>query len=356
MYGLGVSGASGVVRAQIAEMQRARLLAAATGVVSEIGYVRATVAHITSRARVSRRTFYELFDGREECLVAVLDDAVARVGGELRAAVGVGRGSWLARLRAGVWVLLCFLERDAALARVCVVESLRGGPAMAQRRGEILALLAGLLDEGRPAGTRGATLPALTAEGLVSASVGILHSRMLSRRYGALTELYGELMAMLTLPYLGSGAARREQTRGAPGPPPAREQAFAGDPLEGVAMRITYRTARVLEGIAAHPGASNRQVAFHAGIQDQGQVSKLLGRLQRLGLLSNHGEGRLKGEANAWVLTPRGQQVTRTINLRALHGTRQQPAGARAPADIDVSDKRLPRAAQTEKDRQRCSE
>ncbi len=41
-------------------------------------------------------------------------------------------------------------------------------------------------------------------------------------------------------------------------------------------MRLTYRTARVLEGVAGEPGISNRVVAEHAGISDPGQVSKLL--------------------------------------------------------------------------------
>jgi DNA-binding IclR family transcriptional regulator len=81
-------------------------------------------------------------------------------------------------------------------------------------------------------------------------------------------------------------------------------------------MRLTYRTARVLEGVGAHPGVSNRQVADNAGIGDQGQVSKLLRRLQRLGLLANQGEGaHAKGEPNAWMLTPRGEHLTQSIRM-----------------------------------------
>ncbi len=51
-------------RVQVAEMQRVRLLAAAVVVFAELGYSRASVAHITARARVSRRTFYDLFENR----------------------------------------------------------------------------------------------------------------------------------------------------------------------------------------------------------------------------------------------------------------------------------------------------
>jgi chromosome segregation and condensation protein ScpB len=78
-------------------------------------------------------------------------------------------------------------------------------------------------------------------------------------------------------------------------------------------MRVTYRTAVVLERIAEQPGISNRQVADQAGIADQGQMSKLLSRLQRLGLIANTGQGHTKGEPNAWTLTPTGLQVAQNI-------------------------------------------
>jgi DNA-binding IclR family transcriptional regulator len=80
-------------------------------------------------------------------------------------------------------------------------------------------------------------------------------------------------------------------------------------------MRVTYRTARVLEGVAGCPGASNRLVAERAGIHDPGQVSKLLARLKRLGLLLNTGEGRVKGEPNAWSLTPLGERLAAQLSL-----------------------------------------
>jgi predicted transcriptional regulator len=63
---------------------------------------------------------------------------------------------------------------------------------------------------------------------------------------------------------------------------------------------FTYRTERVLEAIAKHSGASNREVADFAGVLDEGQISKLLKRLESLGLIENTGEGQPKGKPNAW--------------------------------------------------------
>jgi DNA-binding MarR family transcriptional regulator len=79
-------------------------------------------------------------------------------------------------------------------------------------------------------------------------------------------------------------------------------------------MRLTYRTLRALAAVAAHPGASNRKLADAAGIVDQGQASKLLTRLEDLGLIENTGEGHAKGARNAWVLTPRGEQVAQSMS------------------------------------------
>lgn len=56
---------------------RRRLLAALEVSIAEDGYVKTTVATIVRRARTSRRTFYEHFDSKEACFVALLSDANA---------------------------------------------------------------------------------------------------------------------------------------------------------------------------------------------------------------------------------------------------------------------------------------
>jgi AcrR family transcriptional regulator/DNA-binding MarR family transcriptional regulator len=318
--------------AQLREIQRSRLLSATVKAVEELGYGGATVAHITSRARVSRRTFYDLFANREECLAAMLEDVVALVGEEV-AAAGVGGLPWRERVRMGLWAILAFLDCEPALARVCVVQASRGGAIVQRRREEILAGLAAVIDEGRREGARGGECTALTAEGLVGAAHAIVYARLLREERQPLRGLLGELMGMIVLPYQGPAAARREQTRPAPGPLSqvargdlARPAGAASDPLDGVEMRLTYRTTRVLEGVAERPGASNREIADAAGIADPGQVSKLLARLQRLGLLANSGEGPTKGEPNAWTLTGKGERVTRSIRLHARVGTERDAA------------------------------
>ncbi len=135
---------------------------------------------------------------------------------------------------------------------------------------------------------------------------------------------------MIVLPYQGPAAARREQARPTAAPRlgaaggPVRVARAAEDPLEGLQMRLTYRTARVLEGVAEYPGASNRMVADYAGVADPGQISKLLARLERLELLTNMGEGHARGEPNAWSLTALGRRVA--LRLRGDSGDEREVA------------------------------
>ena len=250
----------GVSEGQLVEIQRSRLLAGAVGAIEELGYANTTVEHITSRARVSRRTFYELFENREACLRALFDDVLGTIEQEL-AAADLGGLGWRERVRGGLWTILAFFDRESALARVCVVQVLRGGEEVLGRREEVLARLAAVVDEGRRENARGGDCTALTAEGLVGAAFAIVHGRLLHKTREPLTDLLGELMGLIVLPYLGAAAARRERNRARAGSEASRPASRRGvrgaeiDPLQEVPMRLTYRTARVLECIAAWPGS-----------------------------------------------------------------------------------------------------
>lgn len=330
--GVSVRIGRGTSRVRLAEIQRSRLLAAAVDVIDELGYSDVSVGSITKRSRVSRRTFYELFASREACMLALLGDATAALEQELREA-GLESLPWREQVRMGLWPILCYLDREPALARVLVVESLQAGPAALEVRDRVLTRLAAAVDAGREESRAADDCNAMTAEGIVGAAFAILYSRLQRRDHEPLASLLGELTGMVVLPYLGAAAARRERTRPTPALPPnlraaSQDRTRSGvDPLRSVPMRVTYRTTLVLDGVAEKPGASNRQIGEHAGIHDQGQVSKLLARLERLGILENTGCGRAKGEPNAWQLTSLGQRVAHSIQART-HGQDGQRSDA----------------------------
>jgi hypothetical protein len=71
-----------------------------------------------------------------------------------------------------------------------------------------------------------------------------------------------------------------------------------------IPVRLTYSRHGSWTVSGGIPLASSRLVGEAADIYDQRQISKLLSRLERLGLLANTGEGRQsKGEPNARTLT-----------------------------------------------------
>ena len=151
---------------------------------------------------------------------------------------------WRERVRRGLWTILSFFDREPVLARVCVVQALRGGPRVLERREAILACLASVVDGGRE-GSRGSQCTPLTAEGLVGAAFGIVYARLLKGERRPLVELLGELMGMIVLPYLGPAAARREQALPLPtpvasplAPRPEWPARAVADPLESVPMRL----------------------------------------------------------------------------------------------------------------------
>jgi AcrR family transcriptional regulator len=313
----------------VADIQRARLIAGAVRAVDEFGYACTTVTEITARAHVSRRTFYELFTNSEDCLAAMLEETVDRMRSLLLEA-GLDGMPWRERVRAGLWEILCFFDREPVLARVCVVQSSRGGQRVLERREQLLKELATLVDQGRATGECKSDCPPLTAAGLVGAALSIVHTRLLSGDSEPLSDLHGELMAMIVLPYLGPAAARAERKRKAPALTTIAEEGSedsigvdygpssedVGDPLSGIPIRLTYRTVSVLEAVAERPGISNRAVGEAAGVSDQGQISKLLARLERYGLLENE-RPPTKGEANSWQLTANGRQVAQVVGLGA---------------------------------------
>jgi AcrR family transcriptional regulator len=311
--------AGGLSGGRVTEIQRSRILAATLSAVEDVGYQRMTVAQVISRARVSRKTFYDVFADREDCFLAALEQAVAQARRLVRLAYE-SEGAWRDGVRAGLAELLFFFDEQPGVARIVLIEALGAGPRVLERRARVLDELAKVVDRGRQVTNAAHEPPAVVAEGVVGAVFAVLHTRALEDDgRDRFASLLGSLMNIVVLPYLGSRAASRELTRPAPSPRrnvEADADAHTRDPMAGVTMRLTYRTVRVLVVIAEHPGASNREIAERSGVTDQGQISKLLARLARLELVENNGEGQERGGSNAWRLTARGVRVERATRPR----------------------------------------
>lgn len=300
------------------EVQRTRILEAMAEAMAERGAAGATVAvaDVIARAGVSSGAFHEAFPDREACLLAAFELAVRRAQKPIVAAYDA-EPRWLDAIKAGLVALLGFLEDEPALGRLLVVYSISGGERVLRRRAKILGVLAAVVDRGResrPADRQ--QPPEVIAEGVVGAVLAVLQNRLLAQEPAGVMDLFGPLASIIVLPYLGAAVARRELVRPAPRIRSGTgiEPLGAGRSLEhGGGVRLTYRTARVLKAISDYPGASNREVADRAGIVDQGQISKLLSRLEERGLIVKTGEGRTRGAPNSWRLSEFGEQVLRGV-------------------------------------------
>jgi AcrR family transcriptional regulator len=312
-------------REQVAAIQRSRIVAAAVDAVEDIGYARLSVAAVISRARVSRKTFYEVFTDREDCFLAVFEHTVARATAAVTDAY-TKESSWCGGIRSALTSLLMLIDEEPVFARLWIVAASGAGHEVSRRRAEILAALAEAIDRGRATANAKGHPPQISAESVVGGVCAVLHTRILTRTEEPMINLLGPLMYMIVLPYLGPRAAGRELDKPTPSTPPERLSRTSprprispegSDPLDGLSMRVTYRTVMVLAAIAENPGASNRQVAEVAGVTDQGQISRLLCRLAGLDLIENHGDGHEMGAANAWQLTRRGAQVVHSARPRS---------------------------------------
>jgi AcrR family transcriptional regulator len=125
------------------ESQRGRMLAAMATAVGEKGYGAVAVADVIARAGVSRRTFYEHFDNKEECFLAAYDAGVESMLAAIDDAIGAAASDEpLAIARASTARYLETLAANPAFARTFLVEVLAAGPRALERRAAVHARFA----------------------------------------------------------------------------------------------------------------------------------------------------------------------------------------------------------------------
>ena len=186
-------------REVVRESQRGRLLSAMAEVVASKGYGAVAVRDVIARAGVSRKTFYEHFDNKEECFLAAYDAGVASmleaIGDAIRAAAPDGP---LAIARAGTARYLDTLAAKPAFARTFLVEVSAAGPAALERRARAHERFAALLATsaraaGGPAGT-----PSWVFRACVGAINELVTDPVMARDAATLPDLLDPLVEIET--------------------------------------------------------------------------------------------------------------------------------------------------------------
>jgi AcrR family transcriptional regulator len=182
-------------REEVEGSQRRRLLRAMGEVMAEKGYARTSVADILRRARVSRETFYELFDSKEDCFMSAFEAAYGHM---LNATTPSARkGEPLERFACVLDDYLGALAADPAAARVFLVEVYAAGPSALARRHE---LQQGLVESVAALTGASSSEDRFAIEALLAALVQMVTSRLavgdvegLRKLHGPTVELAGRL-------------------------------------------------------------------------------------------------------------------------------------------------------------------
>ncbi|HEU5105103.1 MAG TPA: TetR/AcrR family transcriptional regulator [Solirubrobacterales bacterium] len=196
------------------ESQRNRIHQAMIEVVSQRGYPETRVVDVIGVAGVSRKTFYELFDSKEDCFLAAYDVLLENLLGEATEAFESKAGApWAERVCVAMEALLEHLARHPDEARFAIVEVLAAGPKALARRDSALRQFTGFLESGRSETT--VELPGITSIAIAGGINELVYSEILHGAVGRLPSRLPDLMFWITLPFLGAegAAAERERVR-----------------------------------------------------------------------------------------------------------------------------------------------
>jgi AcrR family transcriptional regulator len=199
--------------------QRERILDAVERLVAERSCAGTAIEAIVKEAGVSSVTFYQFFEGKEECFVAAFDRAVAAGAEALESATSgdsaTAELSWPERIATGLRALTGWIAVEPERARLCLVEAQTGAPALRARFEATLDRVAEKLREGRALATAPADLPPTHEEATAGALAWLLRERLEAGKPQALETLYPQLVDVALAPYLegGGGAAATIPTR-----------------------------------------------------------------------------------------------------------------------------------------------
>jgi AcrR family transcriptional regulator len=119
-------------------------------VMAEKGYVATSVADVLQRSKVSRQSFYQLFDSKLDCFMAAFDTAGDLLFQRLLEMVGADEhgvpgpevaGDPLQRFELAFTAYLEALAIELPYTRLFLVEVYAAGPAAIQRRSELQAAI-----------------------------------------------------------------------------------------------------------------------------------------------------------------------------------------------------------------------
>jgi AcrR family transcriptional regulator len=198
-----------VTRASAHLDQRRRILRAIAELVAKRGYADVTVELIVKRARVSYKTFYKHFSGKEECFQEFFDSTFAATEKSIRDRLAEERGEWSDRVMLALRLWIDRIVAEPLLARAAIVEAPTVGPGMLERYGRATRAFAPLFRAGRELSPRGAELPPTIEDTLSGSVFWSAYQRLIVGEAERLPDLLPEVIELVLRTYLGQAEAAR---------------------------------------------------------------------------------------------------------------------------------------------------
>jgi AcrR family transcriptional regulator len=198
----------------VAAHQRERLVAAVAPVMAAEGYANLTVKDLIDRAGVSRRTFYQLFDDKLDCVFAAHHAAFSRLNSIIVDACA-GERKWTEGVAAAIGGALEFAVASPDEARLILISSQASEPKLARRGRASHDQLAALLRSGRARQQSESSPLPLVEQATVAAAMSLIGDCLIADETDRLPELAPELVQMVLTPYVGEEEARRAAMRAA---------------------------------------------------------------------------------------------------------------------------------------------
>jgi AcrR family transcriptional regulator len=195
---------SGLSRAEVVANQRRRIFEGLASALAYHGYEDTKITDVVELSGVSRATFYERFESKEDCFAAAYEDGVERLVAAVEAAVQ-GRSSWDAGLSVGLRAALDFLADDPPLAHLLLVESLAAArPARLEHERSLVRLAEALRPPAELPGGEG--VPEESVRLLAGGLASHLSGRVLAGEAERLGDDHELLLEYLLAPSLAANA------------------------------------------------------------------------------------------------------------------------------------------------------
>jgi AcrR family transcriptional regulator len=196
-------------REQARSEQRVRLALAMIDAIAEDGYRATRVADVISRAGVSRKTFYEHFENKQECLLVTFDLIMAEATRRIESAYRDGAG-WPGRVEAGIRALFDAAIENPGALRLSLLEIAAVGPAGIARREKSFQRFEDLIRDALELAPGEGTVPEPTLKAIVGGLNRVLYRRVLRTDRDELYALIPDLTAWATAYYPAPAAVLAE--------------------------------------------------------------------------------------------------------------------------------------------------